>query len=219
MKLATSAFLLVFAGLFPIVNPVGNAPIFFALTANRSERVRQVLAGRVAINGFFLLLASLFIGSYVLEFFGITVPVLRIAGGLMVATFGWTVLRTEAEAEPKHDAGTDDQQNIVDAFYPLTLPLTVGPGSMSVAIALGAQRPLGAKTATEIVSVLGGGIAGLAAVAVTIFLSYAFAGKLVSLMRKSGINVLTRLSAFILLCIGIQITWAGISGLLGLPPR
>jgi multiple antibiotic resistance protein len=136
MDLAASAFLLVFAGLFPIVNPIGNAPIFFALTANRSERARQVLAGHVAINGFFLLLASLFIGSYVLEFFGITVPVLRM---LVVATFGWTVLRTEAE--PKHDAGSDDQKSTVDAFYPLTLPLTVGPGSMSVAIALGAQRP------------------------------------------------------------------------------
>jgi multiple antibiotic resistance protein len=217
MDLAVNAFLLVFAGLFPIVNPVGNAPIFFALTANRSEKARQVLAVRVAINGLFLLLFSLFIGSYVLEFFGITVPVLRIAGGLVVAAFGWTVLRTEAET--KHGAGSDDHTGTVDAFYPLTLPLTVGPGSMSVAIALGAQRPLGAKTAAEIVSVLGGGVAGLAAVAFTIFLSYAFAGKLVSLMRESGINVLTRLSAFILLCIGIQIIWAGVSGLLGLPQR
>jgi multiple antibiotic resistance protein len=215
MNLTIRAFLLVFAGLFPIVNPVGNAPIFFALTANRSEQARQMLAARVAVNGFFLLLASLFIGSYVLEFFGVTVPVLRIAGGLVVATFGWSVLRTETE--PTLHTGPVDQKSTVDAFFPLTLPLTVGPGSISVAIALGAQRPLGAKTAAEIVLAVSGGIAGLAAVALTIFLSYAFAGKLVSFMRESGINVLTRLSAFILLCIGVQIIWAGISGLLHLP--
>jgi multiple antibiotic resistance protein len=213
MHLAIRAFLLVFAGLFPIVNPVGNAPIFFALTANQSEQARQALAARVAVNGFFLLLASLFVGSYVLEFFGITVPVLRIAGGLVVAAFGWSVLRTETEPTP-HPA---DRKSAVDAFFPLTLPLTVGPGSMSVAIALGAQRPLGADTVTEVVFAVSGGTAGLAAVSLTIFLSYAFAGKLVSLMRESGINVLTRLSAFILLCIGIQIVWAGVSGLLHLP--
>ena len=217
MDLAGRAFLLVFAGLFPIVNPIGNAPIFFALTANQADEARQRLARRVAVNGFFLLLASLFIGSYVLEFFGISVPVLRIAGGLVVAAFGWTVLRSETE--PDHRVDSDDRNDTVDAFFPLTLPLTVGPGSMSVAIALGAQRPLGAKTTIEIASALTGGIAGLVAVALTIFLSYAFAGKLVALMRQSGINVLTRLSAFILLCIGIEIMWAGVSGLLGLPQR
>jgi len=217
MQLASSAFLLVFAGLFPIVNPLGNAPIFLALTAGCSDRMRQTLAARVAVNGFFLLLASLFIGSYVLVFFGITVPVLRVAGGLVVAVFGWTVLRDGAQSNP--DTGPTDPERSVDAFYPLTLPLTVGPGSMSVAIALGAQRPLGSKTTIDFVEAIGGGILGLAAIALTIFLSYGFAGKLVSLMGTSGINVLTRLSAFILLCIGIQIMWGGLSTLLGLPPH
>ena len=75
------AFLLVYAGLFPIVNPVGSAPIFLALTANHTERVRHDLAGRVAVNGFVLLLVSLFVGSHLLQFFGITIPVLRVAGG------------------------------------------------------------------------------------------------------------------------------------------
>jgi multiple antibiotic resistance protein len=215
MELASGAFLLVFAGLFPIVNPVGNAPIFLALTAGHSNRTRQVLAARVAVNGFFLLLASLFIGSHVLVFFGITVPVLRVAGGLVVAAFGWSVLKDGAE--PATDPGPAEREGPIDAFYPLTLPLTVGPGSMSVAIALGAQRPLGSKTAVEIALAVGGGILGLAAVALTIFLSYGFAGRMVSLMGASGINVLTRLSAFILLCIGIQIMWHGIATLFGLP--
>ena len=89
----THVFLLVYAGLFPIVNPVGNAPIFLALTRYCTDRERRALALRVAINGFFLLLGSLFLGSYVLEFFGITLPVLRIAGGVVVAAFGWTLLQ------------------------------------------------------------------------------------------------------------------------------
>ena len=90
------AFLLVYAGLFPIVNPVGNAPIFLALTASHTERVRHDLARRIAVSGFVLLLASLFVGSHVLQFFGITIPVLRVAGGLVVGVFGWQLLRDGA---------------------------------------------------------------------------------------------------------------------------
>src|ERR1700759_141390 len=125
------AFFLVYAGLFPIVNPVGNAPIFLALARYCPDRQRHALALRVAINGFFLLLGSLLVGSYVLEFFGITLPVLRIARGAVVSAFGWTLLqagqelgnRRTAEAARGSDTGTD-------AFYPLTMPLTVGPGAI-----------------------------------------------------------------------------------------
>jgi multiple antibiotic resistance protein len=105
----THVFFLVYAGLFPIVNPVGNAPIFLALTRYYTERERHALALRVAIKGFFLLLGSLLVGSYVLEFFGITLPVLRIAGGVVVTAFGWTLLQGGQElgnqrtAEPRRD--------------------------------------------------------------------------------------------------------------------
>jgi multiple antibiotic resistance protein len=215
MHAAADAFLLVYAGLFPIVNPVGNAPIFLALTASHSEAVRRLLARRVAANGFFLLLGSLFVGSHVLVFFGITVPVLRIAGGLVVASFGWSVLRDGAAST--HDAGPGDIEGPVDAFYPLTLPLTVGPGSIAVAVALGSQRPQAVHAFDAFWPAGIGAIMGLAAIALTIFLCYRFAGRMVAIMGASGINVLTRMSAFILLCIGIQIVWAGIGALFGLP--
>lgn len=137
----THVFLLVYAGLFPIVNPVGNAPIFLALTAYCTDRERRALALRVAINGFFLLLGSLFVGSYVLEFFGITLPVLRIAGGVVVAAFGWTLLQAKEELADQRTAETArGPDTATDAFYPLTMPLTVGPGAISVAIALGSTR-------------------------------------------------------------------------------
>jgi MarC family membrane protein len=138
----THVFFLVYAGLFPIVNPVGNAPIFLALTRDCTDRERHALALRVAIDGFFLLLGSLLVGSYVLEFFGITLPVLRIAGGVVVTAFGWTLLQAREDLEDQRIAeGARGPDAATDAFYPLTMPLTVGPGAISVAIALGSERP------------------------------------------------------------------------------
>src|SRR5208283_4767160 len=89
-----NAFLLVYAGLFPIVNPVGGAPIFFGLTRECTTAQRNTLALRVAVNSFVLLIGSLFVGSYVLEFFGITLPIVRVAGGLVVTATGWNLLQT-----------------------------------------------------------------------------------------------------------------------------
>jgi len=215
MNAAADAFLLVYAGLFPIVNPVGSAPIFLALTSNHSTEVRHRLVQRVAINSFILLLGSLFVGSHVLVFFGITVPVVRIAGGLAVAAFAWRLLRDGVGTA--QGAAEVDETAPVDAFYPLTMPLTVGPGSISVAIALGAQRPQGMNDLTSIALLAAAAIAGIAAIALTIFFCYRFADRMVSMLGASGINVMIRLSAFILLCIGIQIVWSGYSALTGVP--
>jgi multiple antibiotic resistance protein len=212
-----NVFLLVYAGLFPIVNPIGNAPIFLGLTRHCTDRERRVLALRVALNGFFLLLGSLFVGSHVLEFFGITLPVVRIAGGLVVSAFGWTLLQAGDDLENQRTAEAARRPAApTDAFYPLTMPLTVGPGAISVAITLGSARP---KEATDLahLAVLGGvAIAGLAAVAVTIYVCYRFAKPTIATLGEHGTNVLVRLSAFVLLCIGIQIIWAGYSELVGL---
>jgi len=216
MRATANAFLLVYAGLFPIVNPIGSAPIFLALTRRHSSQMRHMLARRVAVNGFVLLLGSLFVGSHVLVFFGITLPVVRIAGGLAVASFGWRLLRDGVEPAQSGGRVADDDRP-VDAFYPLTMPLTVGPGSISVAIALGAQRPQSGDNVVDAGLLVAGAIAGLAAMGVTIYLSYRFADRMVRVLGESGINVMIRLSAFILLCIGIQIIWSGYSALGGPP--
>ena len=215
MNAVANSFLLVYAGLFPIVNPIGGAPIFLALTHHNSEDVRRKLAWRVAVNGFVLLLGSLFVGSHVLAFFGITLPVVRIAGGLAVASFAWRLLRDGALAAD--DRNEAHQAPVIDAFYPLTMPLTVGPGSIAVAIALGAERPPDATGEFAITCLAAGACAGLAAIALTIFICYRFAGRMVAMLGTSGINVLIRLSAFILLCIGIQIIWSGYSALTAVP--
>jgi multiple antibiotic resistance protein len=205
-----NAFLLVYAGLFPIVNPIGGAPIFLGLTRECTEKERNALAWRVSLNSFVLLLGSLFVGSYVFEFFGITLPIVRVAGGLVVSATGWNLLQAG-------DYGDDERaahRPVIpsDGFYPLTLPITVGPGSIAVAITLGSQRPR--VVALPEVALLGGAaIAGLLAIAATIFVCYRFAEETVGALGEHGTNVLVRLSAFILLCIGIEIIWNGYSAL------
>ena len=208
-----NTILLVFAGLFPIVNPVGGAPIFLGLTRQSSEAERTAIAGRVAINGFLLLLGSLFVGSHVLVFFGITLPIVRIAGGLVVTAFAWQLLQSggDADQSPAPDA-VRRPLTVRDAFYPLTMPLTVGPGSIAVAITLGSQRPAAADVAS-ILLIGGAAIVGLAAIAASVYVCYRYAERLAAVLGDNGTNVLVRLSAFILLCIGIQIIWSGWSAL------
>src|SRR5271155_3021242 len=196
-----NAFLLVYLGLFPIINPIGDAPIFLGLTRHCTDKERNQFAFRVALNSFFLLL-----GSYVLEFFGITLPIVRIAGGLVVTSTGWTLLQAG-------DGGDGEQANrkplsLSEAFYPLTMPITVGPGSIAVAITLGSQRPRLASM-SQLPLLGGAAIAGIIAIAATIYLCYRFAEGTVGALGEQGVDVLVRLSAFILLCIGIEIIWDG----------
>jgi multiple antibiotic resistance protein len=200
-------------GLFPIINPIGGAPIFLGLTRHCTDQERHLLARRVAISGFFLMLGSLVVGSHVLEFFGITLPVVRVAGGLVVTAFGWKLLQAGDDGIDSREVATASRPvGREDAFYPLTMPLTVGPGAISVAIALGTQRPKAADL-SDLIFLGGASIAALVAMGATIYVCYRFAELIVATLGKRGTTVLVRLSAFILLCIGIEIIWSGYSAL------
>jgi multiple antibiotic resistance protein len=208
-----SAFLLTFAGLFPIVNPLEAAPFFLGVTANLSSAERVVLARKVAVNGFALLLGSMALGPWLLEFFGIELPVVRIAGGLVVAALGWKLLTQEAWTDHA-GAGLTSAAQRVGSFYPLTMPLTVGPGSMSVAITIGSRKPAGPPRLPDLAEHASGAVLGVLAIAITIYLAYRFAENLGRLLGTTGLEVLVRLSAFILMCIGIEIIWNGYSALI-----
>lgn len=204
--------LLVFGALFPIVNPIGNTPIFLSLTRGLSEHGRAVLARMVAINGLILILTSILIGTRILAFFGISLPVVQVGGGLIVISTGWTLLR---QAYDDHGKESHRKCNESDysrqAFYPLTLPLTVGPGSISVAIALGANRASGMQFRW---SLLAGSMIGAGLIAASIYLSYRFAERIERTVGDAAMNVIIRLSSFILVCIGVQILWNGVSTLI-----
>ncbi|HEY5049147.1 MAG TPA: MarC family protein [Rhizomicrobium sp.] len=217
MNAFAHTFLLIYAGLFPIVNPIGSAPIFLSLTRPWSMDERNALALRVAVNSFFLLLGSLFVGSHVLEFFGITLPVVRVAGGMVVTAFGWRLLH-EGESPPifrKPDAG-GTTKGPDTAFYPLTMPLTVGPGSIAVAITLGSQWPKTAHWA-DLAVIAGAAVFGLLAMSATIYIAYRFAGRVLRALGDSGTRAVMQLTAFILLCIGVEIVCSGVGALIGHP--
>jgi multiple antibiotic resistance protein len=210
-----NTLLLCYATLFPIINPIGSAPLFLGMTRYRNGQERHLLARRVAINSFFLLLGSLIIGSHVLEFFGISLPVVRIGGGLVVSAFGWQLLNSGASIDDDATVASEAGRPL-DTFYPFTMPLTVGPGSISAAIALGSQRP-GLVDWPQLMLLGSAAILGIVAMAATIYLCYRYAETIVGKLGASGTNVVVRLSAFILLCIGIQIIWNGISALIAMP--
>ncbi len=201
---------MVLTALFPIVNPLGNSPIFLSLTGDYSSEARASLAWKIALYSYWLLIGSLLIGSHILHFFGISVPVVQIGGGLVVMSTGWTLLQREVEQARESARRRVSPEDIsTRAFYPLTLPLTVGPGSISVALALGANNAPHAKGWVWLVSAL----IGSALVVITIYLSYRFAERLATLLGQTAMNVIVRLASFILLCIGVQILWNGVHAL------
>ena len=204
----TRAIVLVVAALFPIVNPLGSALIFLSLTRWYPVAVRHNLAIRIAINSFILLVISILIGSHVLHFFGISIPVVQVAGGLIVSATGWNLLsrREPDKKEPKPvDAAAATQQ----AFYPLTLPITVGPGSISVAITLGANTARSIYAWPTLVAELVGSVI----VALSVYICYRSAERLERILGEVGLGIFLRLSAFIVICIGVQITWNGVAAL------
>jgi multiple antibiotic resistance protein len=209
MSAVFGAFLLTFAGLFPIVNPIEAAPFFLALTPNLSNREREGLARRVAVNGFALLLGSMVIGPWLLVFFGIDLPVVRIAGGLVVTALGWKLLTEEQWSDHGEANVQPGVPRAVGSFYPLTLPLTVGPGSISVAITIGSRKPETEYALPAMALHAIGAFLGVAAIALSIYIAYRFAGNLARVLGTTGLEVMVRLSAFILMCIGIQIIWNG----------
>jgi multiple antibiotic resistance protein len=205
--------LLVVGALFPIVNPLGNAPIFLMLTRGVSHQGRAKLARTIAVNGLVLMVVSIFIGTHILGFFGISLPVVQVGGGLVVVATGWGLLRHSDDDDAAQDAKKpcNEMNYMRQAFYPLTLPLTVGPGSISVAITVGANRTEGSEWRWSLITGL---LIGAVVIAVSIYLSYRFAERIAEVLGDAAMNVVLRLSSFILVCIGVQILWNGLSALL-----
>jgi multiple antibiotic resistance protein len=211
--------ILILSTLFPVVNPLGGSPLFLALTPDYSTGERSLLSRKIALNGWWLLVASILIGTHILAFFGISLPVVQVGGGLLVIVTAWNMLNRPDDSPRVDDAPCHDLPQHHDlsttAFYPLTLPLTVGPGSIAVAITLGANQTHSLPFPASLLSAL----LGSALVAITIFWCYRFAQRIAEILGQTVMNVILRLSSFILLCIGVQIAWNGVAALLRSLPR
>ncbi len=207
------ATVLVVAALFPIVNPLGSAAIFVNLVGPVTVKTQRLLSQKIAVYSFFLLLCSLLWGVHVLAFFGISIYAVQIGGGLVVAATGWSLLNQDSGQAKTAPVAEDE---ILDnAFYPFTLPITVGPGSISVAITLGAHLPPELHEASIFSPrVLIAALSGITLVCVIIFGCYLYARKAEALLGRSGTSMVMRLSSFILLCIGVQIISTGVKAYL-----
>ena len=206
--------LLAVGALLPIVDPLGGAPIYLAMTAGLRPEERGPMAKAVAVNSFLLLIASTLVGAYVLDFFGLSIPIVQVAGGIVVCAIAWSLLNNpnSPAALARNQAPSVSPDDLRQrAFYPLTMPLTVGPGSISVALTLGANPARGARSL--IVTALAHCL-GILIVALTVYLCYRYADGILRKLGPTGTSVVVRLSAFILLCIGVQICWNGIHALL-----
>lgn len=207
---STQAFFLALSALFSIVNPIGSALIFSQVTAHRTSAERSFLARRIALYAAGVMIGALWLGSPLLAFFGVSLPALRVAGGIVVAASAWTVLNAPEETEAQRTSQEAERVAAADvAFYPLTLPFTTGPGTISVAIALSSNGPAqGEALAYFIVATTLAAVVVAASVGIT----YTFADKVVTFLGRGGTRVVTRLSAFLLLCVGVEIVLNGIAG-------
>ncbi len=206
------AFLLAFPALFSIVNPIGAALIFHQVTSLRSRDDRKEMAARIAVYALAVLLASLLLGGFVLSFFGVTLYALRIGGGLVVASTAWTLLtQPEVHERRKTDVAGPVQDDEADdgTFFPLTMPLTTGPGSISVAVALSSQRPTGGA---DMFGFFAGASMAAICVSAVIWVCYRSSDRVTDLLGQHGARVVSRLIAFILLCVGVQIVITGVMG-------
>lgn len=208
-------FLVAFPALFSIVNPIAGAFIFRGATDDRTHLERLILARRVGIYSLLVMLVALWAGSYVLAVFGISLAALRIAGGIVLSLFAWELLGAPERREGrKQEQAANAGEGVVDdvAFFPLTLPFTTGPGTLAVSVALGAGHPgMGQEWAGFYAGI---SLAALAMAGV-IWLTYAYADRLSDWLGHTGSKTVSRLSAFILFCIGVQMLITGAVDVLG----
>ena len=203
------AVVLVVAALFPIVNPIGSAAIFVEMTGPIAPPLRNLLVRKVSIFSFLLLIGSMLFGAKILTFFGVTLYAVQIGGGLVVTFTGWSLLSQTGSGANTRSLPESDL--LANAFYPYTLPITVGPGSISVAITLGANLPAELRAPSFLSPVvLLASFIGVVLICVMVYIFYRYADAGERLLGPSATLVVMRLLSFIVLCIGVQIMANGI---------
>ena len=202
-----TAAIMVFAALVPVLNPFGGAMFFLTLTNGVDPNIRGAMANRIGLYSLIVLLVCLFAGNIILNFFGISIGVLRMAGGIVLFSAGWQALNAPAQEEGT-PSGQPKSARVLStmAFYPFTLPLTTGPGAISVAVAIGA-------TPYEDVGQLIGTVLGIALSIALVWVCYRYCDRITRAIGAAGSDALARIFSFILICLGVSTFWTGFSEL------
>jgi multiple antibiotic resistance protein len=220
LSLIWSSFVLTFSALLPLVNPLGSALVLLGLVGPEPAPIYRSLAGRIALNTILFFIAVQLIGSAALAFFGISLPIVQVSGGIVIASMAWSLLNQKesqpspekmqaaAQAEATEMSGTLQSKT----FYPFTFPLTAGPGCIVVMLTLSAHMPQ--ATWGGVLLAHTGTLLAVVALSGLVYLCYANAPRLTTAISASTAHGILRVIAFILLCIGVQITWNGLQPLL-----
>ena len=211
-------FALAFSALLPLINPLGSALIFVGLVGSEPISVYRSLARRIAINAMIFFAVIELTGSAMLHFFGISLPIVQVSGGLVIAAMGWSLLNqkdSEQNAEKQHaetESGGATGSVTDKAFYPFTFPLTAGPGCIVVMLTLSAHAAQQSLTNTLLAH--SGLFLAVIVLSVLVYFSYANAPRLTRAIAPSTVHGILRVVAFILFCIGVQIAWNGLLALI-----
>jgi multiple antibiotic resistance protein len=218
LRLVWSQFGFAFSALLPLVNPLGSALVFSGLVGAAPPEVYRRLARRIAINTVLFLLVIELIGAALLSFFGVSLPIVEVAGGLVLAAMGWSLLNKQGAAAHQQEKQDQAQTSDLDieelnrkTFYPLTFPITAGPGCIVIMLTLTAH----ASTHRLVPDLFGhlGILIAVILLCVFVYLAYAYAPLITRKISPQTAHGIVRVIAFLLLCIGVQITWNGVSSL------
>jgi multiple antibiotic resistance protein len=190
-----------FLALFPIVDPFGGIPIFFTMTSSWTDKDRRITAFKTGLWVFVILVTFLFFGRFVLHFFGISLPVLKIAGGLIVANTAWGMVTSHARITPEESHEAQDKEDI--SLTPLAMPLMSGPGAIGVVMALAANVDSAASYL--------GMVIGIAAIALTVLLLFWLGGPLVRRLGPNAVGAINKIFGFLILAIAVQLVWDGVA--------
>lgn len=205
-----NVFLYAFIALFPMVNPIAMSSAFYAMTQYATDVQRKQLATQVAWYGTVLLIATLIVGPYLLRFFGLQSADIRVAGGLVVFSIAWKMLVQPTDSKPPVQEQANNDDIMSSAFFPLTMPLTAGAGSIAIVVALATR----AKTTFNMLDQYIGIMLAIIAIFILVFFCYRYSATIFKVLGKTGSKVVSSLSAFILLAIGVSVIWSGISMLI-----
>jgi multiple antibiotic resistance protein len=216
IRLVWSQLGIAFSALLPLVNPLGSALVFYGLVGSAPPEVYRRLARRIAINTVLFLLVIELIGAALLSFFGVSLPIVEVAGGFVLAAMGWSLLNQQGadahQQEKAAQAPVSDEKLYQQTFYPLTFPVTAGPGCIVIMLTLTAH----ASTHSLIPNLMShlGILIAVIVLCVLVYFAYAYAPLITQKISPQTARGVVRVIAFLLLCIGVQIAWNGVSSLL-----
>jgi multiple antibiotic resistance protein len=212
------SFLIAFSALLPLINPLGSALVFLGLVGDQSAETYKRLARKIAVNNVIFLLIIEVLGSTILHFFGISLPIVQLSGGIVITSIGWGILNQNDSTEMARQKSEqvvlteDSMETSLDnkAFYPFTFPVTSGPGTLVVMLTLSARS---GEAISQTLLHDAGILLAVVLLSAAVWLCYAYAPRITKMISPTTAHGILRVMGFIVVCIGVQIAWNGLATL------